>query len=1133
MPCRRCDQIDFGDVHDVEDCPYPRGTALLWRNAPADQIERMEDTYFGPATTTASAPSTAIPRPLVKPLVAVPKHFELTTAPSKPGAAKKEGLKPPTDNSNDMGTSGPLAAIAKNTALLEKIQLGKDDEILPELPAVIPRASTTSFSTRDDPEIAKALEDYWYREHPDVSCPASGMLSTTQINGSYMARQQDYHEYVRGNMPKQKDRKAAISTDEEEYHALRPDFSPQEPPQWVLTNHLAMGLPSNNPSIFQFNISGIPEGVTRKKKKALIETMINCTPWLKASRTNFVHDNDKTIYSWVNLLSAAPREKVNGDRGKKLYTITIENVPSARTGEDAVTGKKGANEFITMYLRVQLRLTDSAGIDLLPLKNEMYALSLHKTSQLQIILDAFNTIMAGAANADSRQKYTFQLGTNKFFLRSHRDEDKLSVEGHEDQSILQLHTGFFASVKAGFCDPLLNINTARSAFYQPLLFSQFLDRVWDSSNREICDAVRMQGLQVQVTYLSQPNDPRVKTVLALSKNYIGQVEFYKDGDKFPTKVVDHLFQAHQLNVTRGDLPAVNCGSHDKPEWYPAEFLKILPYQPFKGLLPTSLASSMVTKACKLPRENLAAIAGSGLAAFGITPGPGPTDILGSGLRVFGNLLSIPARTIPCPDRLYSGNMAAWFPKGNLGQWNLAKLVKDLKSERGYRYRGVLSFNTAATIPRLQYHVFGSKNGIDLLQRGGTSMAQILQDHMGSASKPQQIKRENVDPTVSELQAALKAGSHFVVWINSLEKEKGLYYKFRIATDRTVGVPSICITRSKLANASFPGFIANNAMKINSRLGTGVNHATTLQGFMPGKAKTFNTIILGADVTHPSSNATPGTGSIAALVGTKDRLARLYGGSARPNPPKQEMIDNLGSMVLERINAWRPTSNGNAWPSNVIYFRDGVSDAQYVQVRQHEVSQIYKVFEDAGQPRPNITAIIVGKRHHTRFYYNPGQSGAQLGKFPRGDIDGSGNFVPGLCVDSNVTHPYYFDFFLQSHQAIKGTARPAHYFVLQDEMSWDPTKLQNFVHSLCYTYAVSNTSVSYAPPAYYADRLCARVRNYFMDWMTGTEVVRGPEGEDPAVYGYREFVRQWSTDPRHTLGNSNPWHGNLDDKMFWL
>lgn len=141
-----------------------------------------------------------------------------------------------------------------------------------------------------------------------------------------------------------------------------------------------------------------------------------------------------------------------------------------------------------------------------------------------------------------------------------------------------------------------------------------------------------------------------------------------------------------------------------------------------------------------------------------------------------------------------------------------------------------------------------------------------------------------------------------------------------------------------------------------------------------------------------------------------------------------MIDNLGSMVLERINAWRPTSTGNEWPSNVIYFRDGVSDAQYVQVRQHEVSQIYKVFEDAGQPRPNITAIIVGKRHHTRFYYNPGQSGAQLGKFPRGDIDGSGNFVPGrsipsqqlqkatlatfkltiaagLCVDSNVTHPY--------------------------------------------------------------------------------------------------------------------------------
>ena len=48
-------------------------------------------------------------------------------------------------------------------------------------------------------------------------------------------------------------------------------------------------------------------------------------------------------------------------------------------------------------------------------------------------------------------------------------------------------------------------------------------------------------------------------------------------------------------------------------------------------------------------------------------------------------------------------------------------------------------------------------------------------------------------------------------------------------------------------------------------------------------------------------------------------------------------------------------------------------------------------------------IVVGKRHHVRFF--PG---------PRGDKDKSGNCPAGTIVDREITHPLELDWYLQSH-----------------------------------------------------------------------------------------------------------------------
>ena len=85
---------------------------------------------------------------------------------------------------------------------------------------------------------------------------------------------------------------------------------------------------------------------------------------------------------------------------------------------------------------------------------------------------------------------------------------------------------------------------------------------------------------------------------------------------------------------------------------------------------------------------------------------------------------------------------------------------------------------------------------------------------------------------------------------------------------------------------------------------------------------------------------------------------------------------------------------------------------------------------------------------------------------------------------------HWDFYLQSHNPIKGTARPAHYIVLQDEIfrsypkgTMPPTfnnpseLLQQLTHNMCFLFGRATTSVSIPPPVYYADIAAERGRRY--------------------------------------------------------
>lgn len=162
------------------------------------------------------------------------------------------------------------------------------------------------------------------------------------------------------------------------------------------------------------------------------------------------------------------------------------------------------------------------------------------------------------------------------------------------------------------------------------------------------------------------------------------------------------------------------------------------------------------------------------------------------------------------------------------------------------------------------------------------------------------------------------------------------------------------------------------------------------------------------------------------------------------------------MVQERVEAWH--SNNKTLPAKIIFYRDGVSESQFEKIKTLEFHQIREGFNDAAAKckktaqKVEIALIVVTKRHHTRFYPEkdvPLELHIPHDALPK-DVTGvrkntaDKNCPFGLVVDSDVTDPNYFSFYLQSHQSALGTAKKSHYIVVQNEAALSFMDLQTLV-----------------------------------------------------------------------------------------
>lgn len=684
----------------------------------------------------------------------------------------------------------------------------------------------------------------------------------------------------------------------------------------------------------------------------------------------------------------------------------------------------------------------------------------------------------------------------------------------------------------------LNINTTTAMFYPSTGTVADLIRLWTAPNWE-SDPILSHYLDLFLTNL------RVRT------NYGGgQVSDYITsiagipgggyGEPKPTAAtwrmvlstsqrpsVKEYFESQRYGPVQSDGYVVYIGNRNNPIPFPAERLYIIPGQMVRN------SSEKPAGAIRGPGVNRELILKRGVSLFsGNSLEDGPAAFH---LRLGTEMLQVPVTHLKTPQIQYQrGNVMV--SKLSNGAWDLSKEALHTASKKPTKFT-YLVIETAGqitcTYDSLQTFVTNFENA---LKKYGMQKFEKKSSSNPSDHRLQLLfKRLPGTPQVKELATQRKAIEVKLLALFALgirlvmivlpKKDQDLYCAIKQVGDVQVGLSTICTVAVKQATKTSPDFFANLCLKVNLKTDRGtVNQSLKVKE----PILTKRTMIMGIDVTHPGPNAMAGAPSIAAVVGSIDSEFAQWPasfGAVYPNPDKEskEEIDNLGDLVYKRIKDYTQHNNG-VQPEKLIIYRDGLSEGQFEMCKTVEYASIQQGLDrfarETKSPKPKVLLICAVKRHHTRLFPNPGQKDDRL-------LDRNGNPRPGTMVSDGITYGNGQDFFLISHQAIMGTARPTHYIVLRNDLAEKNNNGMNLqaiaqmTHNLCYLFGRATRSVSICPPAYYADLAADRARVWVRRYYNA-----------PKVDGKRKSYDRATMDDWF-VGKLLAEHQNLRGQMFYI
>lgn len=766
------------------------------------------------------------------------------------------------------------------------------------------------------------------------------------------------------------------------------------------------------------------------------------------------------------------------------------------------------------------------------------------------ILQAANIVIASGLKQNSDNIIT---KSNKYFLaKGNLVESSMLVSG------LEAFRGYFMSVRAATCRMLLNVQVQHVAIWKSQPLIDLVRKLQNDAKTPEEIHRFVAGLTVQVIHLGN----RIKKVAGLAMKNDGrgsakppriqrdgananQVEFWKETPEPGCwiTIADYFKETYGSEVLP-NTPLVNLGSKSHPTYMPSEKCIIKELQTYDKKLSPADTAKMINFAVRNAADNAQSIAGKGRRLLH----DNSQTLLGAfGVEVGDSLIVVNARVL---DAVKPGYFQAQIAVPQGATWNMAnkqfnfgakvdswafvwiRYVTVNKDKRGQpifdnKGKPICTVNGGGFKDKAEVNtVIG--DFVKTLRNSGCDVVRSPILHEFDIHNPR-----DPGPEIDRLFAGAPEGIKLFLVILP-EQSTALYNAVKRAGDITYGIHTVSVvangqkfckglagdrTGNSVPNAQYH---ANVALKLNLKLG-GRNQVLSKsdRGFISeGK-----TMLVGLDVTHPAPGSAQAAPSVSSITASIDSYLCQWPADVSIQPRSKEMIEGLKNMFKSRLVLWRKYQT--RYPDEIIVYRDGVGDSMYDLVRTQELPQIREACRETYSAaetqagKPYISIIICGKRHHTRFYpTNENEVDKKTG------IMGT---QCGTIVDRGVTESRVWDFYLQAHAALKGTARPAHYVVIHDEVfrrratmekktdartvaQRAADEVERLTHAMCYTFGRATKAVSLCPPAYYADLVCERSRL----WLSG-------------VFDERSVVSSQA----EARDQDVRVHDNLKDTMFYL
>ncbi|SJK96819.1 uncharacterized protein ARMOST_00065 [Armillaria ostoyae] len=639
---------------------------------------------------------------------------------------------------------------------------------------------------------------------------------------------------------------------------------------------------------------------------------------------------------------------------------------------------------------------------------------------------------------------------------------------------LEAWQGYFQSVRPALNRLLLNIDISTGVMFKPgSLMETCLEFITGNRREDVNRWLRAQSISlrerrdlqtflfgVKVEVQTAAGTKKLVTIQKLTERDAASTVFTPTGGA-QTNVAQYYARANQ----RLRYPNIICVQTPKGAVIPLERCYIVPGQLSRAELNPDATRDMVKFATKRPDQRLSAIqTGIQVLAYGQS-----RYVRDFGLDIkTGTLpMEIRARMINAPELKYGPGSKQLIVRPRDGAWNLVDKKFSKPMPLG-------SWIVVIFVPQHHFRPDDANRMIAALVQGCEAVGMQV-----SESQPPFVYKnaqDNIDKSIvdalTQTTTGRKTRPTFIVCILPDRSNADLY----TAVKQEVSP----INAYELANSD--DGTERIKSRINAKLG-GVNVIPDPKSAPIISDPRQPTIVMGADVMHPAPRSQ--SPSYAAVVANIDSNGAQYASKTKPQLGRQEMIEDLRTMAADLLGLYishrKNVEKVSTLPKRLIFFRDGVSEGEFKRVLDLELPLLQAACADAGiSPPPKITFIVVGKRHHMRF-------------FPKNDRDKdarSGNLLPGTVIDQAITNPVEFDFYLQSHGGIHGTSKSSHYNVVHDEFGFSADAIQSLAYTLCFTYARSTRSVSIPTPVYYAHIVCSRAKTHYDPQGASSSVASG-------------------------------------------